>query len=94
MFDPPESMPKRAITMGVGTILEARQIIMLDTGKEKAKILAKAVEGPITSMISATALQLHSNCTVIIDEAASAELQCCDYYNWIFNNEPKWEPYR
>ena len=94
MFDPPESMPKRAITMGVGTILEAEQIIMLVTGKEKAEILAKAVEGPITSMISATALQLHSKCTVIVDEDAAANLQCRDYYNWIFNNEPKWEPYR
>jgi len=94
LFDPPESMPKRAITMGVGTILEAKQIIMLVTGEAKANILAKAVEGPITSMISATALQLHEKCTVIIDEAAAAKLQCQDYYNWIFENEPKWEPYR
>ena len=94
LFDPPESMPKCAITMGVGTILEARQIIMLVTGSAKADILAQAVEGPITSMISATALQLHSNCTVIVDEAAAEKLQCRDYYNWIFENEPKWEPYR
>ena len=94
MFDPPESMPKRAITMGVGTILEAKQIIMLVTGKEKAGILAKAVEGPVTSMISATALQLHPKCTVIVDEEAATELQEHDYYNWIFNSEPKWEPYR
>jgi glucosamine-6-phosphate deaminase len=93
MFNPPESMPKRALTMGVGTILEAEQIIMLVTGKEKADILAKAVEGPITSMISATALQLHPNCTVIVDEDAASKLQCCDYYNWIFDNEPKWKAY-
>ena len=94
LFDPPESMPKRAITMGVGTILEAKQIIMLVTGKEKAKILAKAVEGPISSMISATALQLHPKCTVIVDEEAATELQERDYYNWIFNSEPKWKAYR
>jgi glucosamine-6-phosphate deaminase len=93
-FNPPESMPKRALTMGVGTILEAKQIIMLVTGEAKAEILAKAVEGPITSMISATALQLHSNCTVIVDQAAAANLQCIDYYKWIFENEPKWESYR
>lgn len=93
MFDPPESMPKRAITMGVGTILEAKQIIMLVTGKEKADILAKAVEGPISSMISATALQLHPRCTVIVDEAAAGKLQEKDYYNWIFESEPKWDPY-
>ena len=94
MFDPPESMPKRAITMGVGTILEAKQIIMLVTGREKAGILARAVEGPISSMISATALQLHPKCTVIVDEEAAAELQERDYYNWIFNSEPKWKQYR
>lgn len=94
LFDPPESMPKRAITMGVGTILEAKRIIMLVTGEAKADILAKAVEGPITSMISATALQLHEKCTVIVDEAAATKLQCTDYYKWIFESEPKWEPYR
>jgi glucosamine-6-phosphate deaminase len=94
LFDPPESMPKRALTMGVGTILEAGKIIMLVTGEAKADVLAKAVEGPITSMISATSLQLHSNCTVIVDQAAGAKLECLDYYNWIFENEPKWEAYR
>ena len=94
LFDPPESMPKRAITMGVGTILEAKQIIMLVTGKEKAEILAKAVEGPISSMISATALQLHPNCTVIVDQDAADLLQEQEYYKWIFENEPKWKPYR
>ncbi|MDD5728729.1 MAG: glucosamine-6-phosphate deaminase [Victivallales bacterium] len=93
LFDPPESMPKRALTMGVGTILKAKQIIMLVTGDAKAEILAKAVEGPITSMISATALQLHPDCTVIVDEAAAARLQEVEYYNWIFENEPKWKPY-
>jgi glucosamine-6-phosphate deaminase len=94
LFDPPESMPKRAFTMGVGTILDAEQIIMLVTGEAKADILAKAVEGPITSMISGTALQLHPNCTVIVDEAAAANLEGTDYYKWIFENEPKWEQYR
>jgi glucosamine-6-phosphate deaminase len=94
LFDNPEDMPKRALTMGVGTILEAKRIIMLVTGSEKAEILAKAVEGPITSMISATALQLHPTCTVIVDEAAASKLKEREYYRWIFENEPEWEPYR
>jgi glucosamine-6-phosphate deaminase len=94
LFDNPEDMPKRALTMGVGTILEAKRIIMLVTGREKADILAKAVEGPITSMISATALQLHPTCTVIVDEDAAEKLQEREYYRWIFENEPEWEPYR
>ena len=87
-------MPKRAITIGVGTILDARTVILLVTGKSKADILAKAVEGPITSMVSASALQLHSKCRVVVDEAAAAKLQAMDYYRWIFANEPDWEEFR
>lgn len=94
LFDDPKRMPKRAITMGVGTILDARRCLLLATGKAKAGIIAKAVEGPITSMISATALQLHPKCTVIVDEAAAAKLTQKKYYKWIFENEPEWEPYR
>lgn len=94
LFDHPEQMPKRAITMGVGTILEARHLLLLVTGAAKADILAKAVEGPITSMVSASAIQLHPKCQVICDEAAAAELTGKDYYNWIFENEPEWEPFR
>jgi len=94
LFDNPADMPKRALTMGVGTILEAKKIIMLVTGKEKAEILLKAVEGPITSMISATALQLHPACTVIVDEDAATLLQEKEYYKWIFQNEPEWQAYR
>ena len=94
LFPRPEDMPKRALTMGVGTILEARRILMLATGAEKADIIAKAVEGPITSMVSATALQLHPKCTVIVDDAAAEKLQGKDYYHWIFQNEPEWADYR
>jgi glucosamine-6-phosphate deaminase len=93
-FDDPARMPKRALTMGVGTILDARRCLMLVTGAAKADIVAKAVEGPITSMISATAMQLHPKCTVIVDEAAAAKLTQQEYYRWIFANEPEWEPYR
>lgn len=87
-------MPHRAITMGVGTILDSRRAMLLATGEEKAEIIARAVEGPITAMISASALQWHPRCTVIIDEAAAAGLREQEYYRWIFANEPEWEPYR
>ena len=87
-------VPRRALTMGVGTILEARRILLLATGAEKAEILAKAVEGPITAMISATALQLHPSTTVIVDEAAAGKLSGKDYYRWIFENEPEWAEFR
>ena len=94
LFDKPEDMPRRAITMGVGTILEAQQILLLVTGAAKADILAKAVEGPVTSMISATALQLHENCTAIVDEEAAANLEGKEYYKWIFENEPDWDEFK
>jgi len=94
LFSDPDRMPKRAMTMGVGTILDSRRAILMATGDAKAEIIAKAVEGPITSMISATALQLHPKCTVIVDEAAADSLTQQDYYRWIFENEPEWEPYR
>ena len=94
LFPRPEMMPKRGITMGVGTILEARKCILLVTGDSKAALLAKAVEGPVTAMISATALQWHPNCQVIVDEEAAEELIHKDYYRWIFENEPEWAPFR
>ena len=71
----PDKVPKRAMMMGVGTILDARELLLLATGGAKATILAKAVERPITAMISASALQLHPNCKVIIDEEAARRTQ-------------------
>ncbi len=94
LFERPADMPRRAITMGVGTILECRRCVLLATGEAKAAIIAQAVEGPITSMISATGLQLHPRCTVVVDEAAASRLEGIDYYRWIFDNEPEWLPFR
>ena len=94
LFENPDDVPQRAITMGVGTILEARRCLLLATGADKADIVSKAVEGPITAMISATTLQLHPNCTVIVDEPAASKLLGVDYYRWIFDNEPEWDAFR
>jgi len=90
----PDKVPKRALTMGVGTILDARELLLLATGGAKASIIAKALEGPITAMISASAIQLHSNCKVIIDEDAARELKEREYYDWIFQNEPEWQEFQ
>jgi glucosamine-6-phosphate deaminase len=90
----PDKVPKRAVTMGVGTILDARELLLVATGGAKASILAKAVEGPITAMISASAIQLHPNCKVIVDEDAARELREREYYDWIFQNEPEWQEFR
>jgi glucosamine-6-phosphate deaminase len=93
-FGGEDKVPRRAITMGVGTIIEARRCLLLATGEAKAGVIAQAVEGPITSMVTATALQLHPRCTVVVDEAAASQLKEKDYYRWIFANEPEWEGYR
>lgn len=90
----PERVPARALTMGVGTILEARELVLLATGPAKAGIVARAVEGPITAMVSASAIQLHPACKVVVDEAAASELQGRGYYDWVFANEPEWQAYR
>jgi glucosamine-6-phosphate deaminase len=79
--------------MGVGTILEARRCLLLATGKDKAAIIAKAIEGPLTSMVSASALQLHPHCAVVLDEAAASQLKLENYYRWISQNEPSWLPF-
>ena len=89
----PDKVPKRAVTMGAGTILDARELLLVATGGAKASILAKAVEGPITAMISASAIQLHPNCKVIVDEDAARELREREYYDWIFQNEPEWQEF-
>ena len=91
IFGGPEFMPRLAITMGVGTILESRRCVLLATGKSKASILAQAIEGPITSMISATALQLHPDCVVIADDAAAGKLTRLECYRRAFENDPQWK---
>lgn len=69
-----ENVPRKAITMGVGSILKAKRIIMMAWGEGKAPIVQKAVEGPVTDQIPSTFLQNHSNTQVILDEAASSKL--------------------
>lgn len=79
-FRSEEEVPRWAITMGVATILEARKILLLANGEHKAEAVAKAVEGPVTSMVTASALQLHPEAKVIVDEPAALMLQRREYY--------------
>jgi glucosamine-6-phosphate deaminase len=87
-FDRREDVPVYAITMGVGTILDARQLVLVASGKAKAKAIAQAVEGPVTSMITASALQMHRDATVIVDEEAASGLAMRDYYDFIYAAKP------
>ncbi len=79
-FKPGEKVPECAITMGIGTILEARRILLLASGSSKATSIAQAIEGPVTASITASALQHHPDVTFIVDPEAGANLKHHDYY--------------
>src|SRR5207302_10452725 len=87
-FSSRDEVPVYAITMGVGTILEARKILLLANGKKKADAVAQAVEGPVTSMITASALQMHEDTTVYVDDDAASKLQMREYYDWVQQKKP------
>ncbi|MCA9100324.1 MAG: glucosamine-6-phosphate deaminase [Planctomycetales bacterium] len=87
-FDKPEDVPVFAITMGVGTILESRDIMLLASGANKAAAVAAAIEGPVTSMCTASALQLHRETLCILDRQAAGDLKMIEYYEWIQNKRP------
>ena len=69
-----DNVPRKAITMGIGTVKKAKRIVLLGWGANKADILKKTIEGEITSQVPATYLQEHPNTTFILDEGASSEL--------------------
>ena len=87
-FDKREDVPVYAITMGVGTILEAKEILFLANGEQKAEAVAAMVEGPVTSMITASALQLHPSVKAYVDREAAGALKMTDYYEWIQKMKP------
>lgn len=79
-FGSAAQVPRLAITMGVGTILDARHCVMLATGTGKAEAVAAMIEGPITASVPASALQLHRKVTVLLDQEAAILLKHRDYY--------------
>jgi len=75
LFDDPEEVPRHAITMGIGTIMDARQLLLLASGEGKANAMHATLEGPITAMVPATIVQLHPHAHVIVDDAAASNLE-------------------
>jgi glucosamine-6-phosphate deaminase len=86
-----QAPPSHVITMGVATIMEARRCLLLAFGRRKAQIVIKFIEGPITSMVPATALQMHPATTVIVDEEAGRFLSLRDYYKLAYSGKPAWQ---
>jgi len=87
-FASPDEVPHYALSMGVGTILEAKQCLMLCFGANKAKAVKGAIEGGISQFNPASALQMHPNAVIYLDEVAAADLQLKDYYRWAAFNQP------
>ena len=88
-FEKEEDVPRFCLTMGIGTILEAKMVLLLAAGEDKAAVVAKAIEGPLTAFVPASALQLHSQVKFIIDEAAASNLANGSYYRWAYENKAR-----
>lgn len=86
-----DAVPRHVLTQGVGTILRARHLVLMAWGASKADAVAATVEGPVTSMVPSSALQLHSHATVVLDEAAASQLRLADYYRAVFAGKPAWQ---
>jgi len=91
-FPKDADIPECAITMGIGTILETRRILILATGQSKAAAVAKAIEGPISASVSASALQLHPDVVFILDEEAAYALTQRDYYRRVLELTKRYTP--
>jgi glucosamine-6-phosphate deaminase len=90
-FDAPDDVPRHVITQGLGTILEARHLVLLATGVGKAPAVAAMVEGPVTASCPASVLQLHPHVTVVLDPGAAAALALRDYYEQVWRGKPGWQ---
>lgn len=88
-----DSVPTHCITQGLGTILRARHLVLLAFGEAKADAVAGAVEGPLTSSLPGSAIQLHPRVTVLVDEAAASGLANADYYRQAWDSRLDWEKY-
>ena len=86
-FRDKSDIPRYCLTMGIGTILESRTILLLASGKEKSWAIQQSVEGPITATIPASILQLHTMAKIIIDEEAAAQLERKSYYRWVYEHK-------
>lgn len=86
-FDKQGKQPHLAITMGIGSIMESRRVMLLATGERKACAIKNTIEGPVSAMCPASILQFHKQVIVIIDEAAAAELEHGEYYKWAYRQQ-------
>ncbi|MBW7909375.1 MAG: glucosamine-6-phosphate deaminase [Kiritimatiellae bacterium] len=92
-FGGEERVPRYIVTLGLGNVLAARKCMLLAFGKRKANAIARTVEGPVTSMMPASVLQMHPVVKVFLDAPAASLLQNTSYYDWVFEGKPEWQKY-
>lgn len=85
-FDSEAQVPTHCLTQGIGTILDAKHLLLVAQGESKAEAVAAMIEGPLTSMCPASALQMHPRAAVVIDREAAQQLSLIDYYEHIERN--------
>ena len=90
-FDSPDEVPHHVLTQGLGTILDARHLVLIAQGAGKAPAVHRLVEGPVSASCPASVLQLHPHATVLLDDAAAGELQLADYYRETYAAKPSWQ---
>ncbi len=83
-----ETVPTHCVTQGLGTIMDAHNLVMVASGENKADIVAAMIEGPVSAMCPASILQFHRRAFVIIDEAAASKLQYADYFRHVAASRP------
>ena len=86
-----DRVPRHCLTQGLGTIMEARHLVLLATGRRKAEAVHQLVEGPISALWPATIMQMHPHATVLVDDAAASRLQLADYYRQTYRDKPVWQ---
>ena len=89
--DDVERVPRHCLTQGLATIMSARHLVLLATGKGKAEAVHQLVEGPVSAMWPATIMQMHPHATVLVDDAAASRLQLGDYYRQKYASKPDWQ---
>jgi glucosamine-6-phosphate deaminase len=85
------AVPQHCLTQGIGTILEARHLLLVANGRQKAEAVHQLVEGPVSAMWPATALQLHPHVTVVLDGPAASRLQLASYFKETYATKPPWQ---
>lgn len=81
-FEEGEFQPHLALTMGIGTILDSKAVLLMATGKGKAEAVRAMIEGPLSAMCPASVLQQHETATIVLDQEAASLLTLKDYYQW------------